>query len=313
MQWRYILYNGSRKWNCPQCGHQTYVRYIDTFKHHTLMTFKYGRCDRENSCGYWLKPKNTITTDDYQTGINQTIVQQIKQSKKRKSIVRQKIHIPLDFYEDHTDPITKDNCYLAKTLDSSVVFKECQARTIKGLPETVCWPWINAEGHIRAIQIHKYRENTYNAYDKKKWFHKFFNLQESYYKQTKKIDCFFNEHLLTTYPQRKVILVEGAKTALTAMKLLKYPDTVIIASFSQSYLKMEHMKKLAEREVHVIPDIHSFQQWKDVCQQSSEIYPNMKIFIYDDLEKIATPEQMSKGWDIGDFLVHGYQDFQLKQ
>lgn len=48
-----------KKWLCPACGKKRYVRYYDFSKGKYLL-YQYGRCDREESCGYWVKPEYTI-------------------------------------------------------------------------------------------------------------------------------------------------------------------------------------------------------------------------------------------------------------
>jgi len=57
-QYRYHLPTKAIKANCPQCGQKglkTLSRYIDS---HTgeLLPAEYGRCDREDKCGYFLSP-----------------------------------------------------------------------------------------------------------------------------------------------------------------------------------------------------------------------------------------------------------------
>jgi len=53
----YELDSTSKKYKCPKCKEKTFVRMRDV-KTGNLVDPIYGRCDRENSCSYYLYPKN---------------------------------------------------------------------------------------------------------------------------------------------------------------------------------------------------------------------------------------------------------------
>ncbi len=54
---RYALETGSRRYTCPQCNQSNkFKRYIDN-ESGTYIADIVGRCDRENNCGYHLRPK----------------------------------------------------------------------------------------------------------------------------------------------------------------------------------------------------------------------------------------------------------------
>ena len=52
---RYSLDKSSKKFICPNCNKKTFVYYVDTEKGKYLST-DYGRCDREQNCGYHKAP-----------------------------------------------------------------------------------------------------------------------------------------------------------------------------------------------------------------------------------------------------------------
>lgn len=53
--YKYALYN-KEKFVCPSCGQANkYQRYVD-ISTGSLIDYKYGRCDREDTCQYWVKP-----------------------------------------------------------------------------------------------------------------------------------------------------------------------------------------------------------------------------------------------------------------
>ena len=55
-QYKYNLQKGSAKSICPSCGKKTLVRYVDSVTGECLPE-QYGRCDREDKCGYFNIPK----------------------------------------------------------------------------------------------------------------------------------------------------------------------------------------------------------------------------------------------------------------
>ena len=57
-QFKYHLDKSSKKFNCPKCGKRRFVKYIET-ETDTYTDSKYGRCDRQNSCGYQFYPNET--------------------------------------------------------------------------------------------------------------------------------------------------------------------------------------------------------------------------------------------------------------
>ena len=54
---RYRLDPSSHKAVCPQCGRRRFVNYVDRHTLEPLAAGECGRCDRENSCGYHLPPR----------------------------------------------------------------------------------------------------------------------------------------------------------------------------------------------------------------------------------------------------------------
>lgn len=62
MQYAYGLDTSSKKYDCPQCGHKAcMVAYLDNETKAPVDVHQYGRCDRENSCGYHKHPKEDPT------------------------------------------------------------------------------------------------------------------------------------------------------------------------------------------------------------------------------------------------------------
>lgn len=56
-EYKYILDKSSKKFVCPDCNKKRFVKFIDTTTGNYLAD-EYGRCDRQNECGYFTIPPN---------------------------------------------------------------------------------------------------------------------------------------------------------------------------------------------------------------------------------------------------------------
>ena len=64
-QFKYHFDKSSKKFNCPQCGKKTFVKYVDIETGH-YADERYGKCDRKNKCDYMLYPNDyTIVNYNY--------------------------------------------------------------------------------------------------------------------------------------------------------------------------------------------------------------------------------------------------------
>ena len=54
--YKWSLRKGGRKMRCPNCGQMRFVPFVLTADGRTLAGSEFGRCDREQSCGYFRYP-----------------------------------------------------------------------------------------------------------------------------------------------------------------------------------------------------------------------------------------------------------------
>ena len=65
--YKWVLRKGSRKEICPNCGQKRFVPYVSAADGKTLAGAQYGRCDREQHCGYICYPSGDGLPDVQKT------------------------------------------------------------------------------------------------------------------------------------------------------------------------------------------------------------------------------------------------------
>lgn len=174
---------------------------------------------------------------------------------------------------------------------------------------SVFWQ-IDFKGNVRGGKIMQYRmrEDAISFLKKVcsrvkdnippvKWVHTFFKRKDEFILK----QCFFGEHLLKKFPDRKVGIVESEKSALIAS--LYHPDIIWLASGGADGLTDEKMTILKGRDVLLFPDLGKFELWNDKAVHMRDYLGVSNVFVCDVLEKEATEEDREKGLDLGDFLI----------
>ena len=62
-KYKWTLRHGGGKLICPKCGQRRFVPYVSTADGKTLAGAKYGRCDREQNCGYQRYPGKEVNAN----------------------------------------------------------------------------------------------------------------------------------------------------------------------------------------------------------------------------------------------------------
>ena len=291
---RYILepYTGrNSRHTCPQCKKpHEFSRYIDTDTGEILAD-NVGRCNRIDQCGYHYTPKQYFTDAGIKPE-NNTKPMPVTKQPEPTFIPDEVFKQSLKGYEDNN---------LIKFLDRILGFEKAEILinlykigTSKryGGGTTVFWQ-IDSQGNVRAGKLIKYAENGHRIHGKNNWVHSVLKLDNFNLKQ-----CLFGEHILKHAPEAVVGLVESEKTAIVASAFI--PDMVWLATGGAENLNNKEVKVLRGRNVILFPDASKdgriYDKWK---QKADEFGFNTS----DLLEKETTPEQMTAGVDIADFLI----------
>lgn len=340
-EYRYTFDQSSRKYYCPSCGKKEFVKYIDRHTGNYLPD-QYGRCDRENNCAYFLDPYNdgyAKMIQDQERGYEIDPVRW-KPSTRPKSIKMKKpdpVFMPKEVLR-HTLNGYDENVFIQnlcsrvpfpfEASDVEKVISLYRLGTVTDdyltddyLTGATTFPYIDAKGNVRTIQVRLYDEDNHGAGNnfihamlKKHHEKKNQPLPDwliAYYRNEKVVSCLFGEHLLSKYPNNPVAIAEGPKQAIYGTLYFGLPDNpntpVWLATFNVSSLNAEICRPLTRRNVTLYPDLSiggkAYYNWCDKAKEIQKRVPGLIVQVSDLLERLATDADRKSGNDLADYLI----------
>lgn len=326
---KYTLDKSSKKFMCPGCHKKTLVKFIDIENNYAPERF--GRCDREDRCGYFIKPDDA---DDYIF-----IPRSIIEDKPTSYIPKEYAIGTLKDYQ--LNPLIK---YLISKFGESKVM-ELIAKYRIGIDDTSSFTkdWVifwqfDKDNNIRSGKMIKYNDQGKRCKDvSSTWYHKKHLNGQPLFTDFNLKQCLFGEHLIPT-ATKPIAIVESEKTALIASIHLDKHLWVACGGLNQ--LSASKMEILRNRSVTLFPDLGCFGEVGEFYRdnetnlfyirdknhwipynQTPDIFktgngPPLSAFekwkvkakefefnISDHIERIATDEDRLKGLDIADFLL----------
>jgi len=330
---RYILEKGSKKNVCPQCDKKRFVRYIDTVTGKYLPD-AYGRCDREIECSYHLNPyKNDYAKMIWKQEQGNVVNVKPKAPTYKPKPKKETAFIPVSelrkTLQDYDKNIFIQNLltkvefpFYAEEVETLISLYRLGTNAKNG---AVCFPFIDVEQNIRAIQ-EKIFDAT-NHTDKSKKFHTSWlhaRLQydryknkplpdwlQSYLNNDTVVSCLFGEHLLTKYPHNPVALVEAPKTAIYGTLYFGFPEQptnlLWLSVFNLSSLTYDKCKVLKGRNVYLFPDASkdgtAFNKWSSKASKIESKLSGTYFKVSDLLEQYAPDRDKEQGNDLADYLI----------
>ncbi|MBN1279718.1 MAG: hypothetical protein JW989_08120 [Chlorobiaceae bacterium] len=289
---RYRLERGGVKYACPACRQQRrFVRYVDTLTGEQVAD-EVGRCDREDSCGYHLRPSEYFR----QTG-----------TKPPTAAARRKEPMP----EPEPSSIDAETAgrsltgyghnnfalWLCSVFGEEIAFRLVDAYhvgTSRHWPGASIFWQQDVTGKIRGGKIMLYDAVTgrrvKEPFNHVTWVHKALKIELYHLRQ-----CLFGEHLLAADPVKPVAVVESEKTAIVAAGFM--PEYIWTATAGKGNLKVVKLGLLRGREVTLFPDLGAFEKWKAAVDQM----PGVRVS--DVLERRASEEDRVAGLDLADFIL----------
>ena len=294
------------KFPCPgkNCGQRTLSRYINN---ETLEYFpdpSVGMCDRRDSCGYHLSPRQYYEAN----GIKHepSDYQNITPPPPKKPttyidfsfVKKAQLRIMSNYFVDYLNSLFKDE--LTKFLVEK--FHLCPSTKWEG--SNIFWQ-IDEQYRARTGKIMLYNKLTGKRVKEPRslisWVH-----SEAKWPDFTLEQCFFGLHQITKDLTNTLGIVESEKTAILMTAI--YPDLAWLASGGMT-LSISKFESLTGRKIILFPDAGigkggrgtPFEIW-------SEIADTLKILGFDIsvsnlIENIVTEEQRKKGYDLADYLI----------
>ena len=276
--YKWTLRHGGGKLICPKCGQRRFVPYVSTADLKTMAGAEYGRCDREQNCGYQRYPGKEVNA-------NGIIPVEINPEP------------PLRFYPaavvvDADTPLFE---YVAKLVGVSRALDIWNRYKIgRDGKRTVFWQ-IAKDGTIRAGKSIPYKTDGHRDKDDPypaNWLHKS-RAWDGMHTGEDLQQCYFGEQLLNERKDAPVMIVESEKTAAIMSELSR--KYIWLASGGSQGVKSEDKNKaLAGRYVTLLPDHGQYWKWATVANANG-------WHIIDKCEKYPVFD----GCDILDYVIVG--------
>lgn len=322
--YKYKFDRSSRKFLCPRCGKKRLVRFVDSVTGE-LQPEQYGKCDREEKCGFLLYPKS----DRIDSGNLTRSIAIRRESKLPEN--RKQVFIPWKALEDIWGGY--DECDFFKYLKTKGVPDKLLEKVIEiyylgtiqsgYLRGALTIPFVNENDQVAFVQVKQFDEQ--NKTVKTSALHSLLKDKpgnqwiEEYEQNEKRVSCFFGAHLLKKYPRNPIALVEAPKTAIYGTCYYGEPkddnDLLWLAVYNKSSLTEDKFKVLNGRNIAVFPDLSAnggtFNEWKIKVEQFANKLPKTKVLVSDFLELYAPNELRQSGGDLADFLCQfTWQEYQ---
>ena len=283
-QYKYYLDRSSKKFNCPNCGKRTFVRFIES-ETGKYLSDEFGRCDRENNCGYYSDPKG-----------------EIKNTFEVKNIILPEPSFHnLDLVDKSMSEYFKNN--FIQFLNS--IFSDCDVKKAvkkyfigtskfwKGA--TVFWQ-IDSLEKVHSGKVLQYDSNTGKRHKTNEgkslinWVHRILKINDFNLKQ-----CLFGLHLINESNRKVVAIVESEKTAVI-MSIFK-PEYTWLSTGSKQGFKYEMLKPIKEYEINAFPDKSEYKDWQNIAIELNSIGFNIRV------SDLLENTDYENGTDLADIFI----------
>jgi hypothetical protein len=281
-QYKYQLDKSSKKFNCPQCGKKRFVKYVENETGHYADS-KYGRCDRQDSCGYKLYPNNNSI-------VNYNYVP--PKPKKPTYIDKEILQKTLTKY-DINPLVTYLYSHYTKNEVNATIDKYQVGTSNRFNYSTVFWQMDNT-GNIRSGKIMAYDITTGKRVKKEdgspliSWAHTALNIPEFNLNQ-----CLFGLHLLSE-SIKQVAIVESEKTAV--IMSIEFPQYTWMATASLNGFKYDLLEPLKNKEIIAFPDKGGYERWRSTADNLNRVGFDIRV------SKLLENKGYETGWDLVDVI-----------
>ena len=289
--YRFALEKGGAKYPCPACQQMRFVRYVDSFAGEQVAD-EVGRCDREDSCGYHLRPSEYHKQEGPKLTYTPRPDRKSEPLPEPSLIDTQIMRASLTRYNENN--LCRWLCLVFGEDRAFELTAAYKIGTSKHWPGACVFWQINRDNKIRGGKIMLYNSDTgrrvKEPFNHIQWAHKVMKIEPYHLQQ-----CLFGEHLLTVDLQKPVAIVESEKTAVVAAGFI--PEYVWLATAGKNNLNRDKLKALQGRRVKLYPDLMAYDKWKEIAGGVSG------VSVSDILERRASEADRAGGLDLADYLL----------
>lgn len=281
---------------CPNCGHRTFVLYVDEDNqplHETV-----GKCDRLNNCAYHYPPHQYFADngEDYRPTIKRRFEPTIPPIYLRKDMLVKSCNYTLE----HGNNLV---AYLRGVFGDELTMKmvtDYFVGTSKQFGGGSCvFFQIDRQGRIHRGKIMQYkgdghRAKTASGNGMVNSVHSLLGISDRLPAQ-----CLFGEHLLNRRPDAPIALFESEKTAMVASATL-LGGFVCVAVGSCANLTPKMFEPLQGRNVVLFPDNGKHVEWLEKGETLRHMVGSLQI------SSIMEWEASNAGDDLMDWIVERY-------
>lgn len=299
--YKWSLRKGGKKERCPQCGKLRFVPFVLTADPAVKAGPEYGRCDREQSCGYFRYPGGEVKADNDREYI--------------PGPPKEPILFPGWISEDtpaECNSLIRAYAELVGVGNLYMMMKRYRCGT--GTRGECIYYQFDGE-HVRTAKAILYGKDGHRLKTEDGglpvwWMHKSPQLRQ--YTAGKELkQCFFGQHLLSRYPTASVFVVEAEKTAVLMAAADGVPlcERVWIACGGSQMLKGAiDLMPLIGRDVTLIPDDGQYWNWR----RTAEAYGWRCI----DIAPLKVRHHLPDGCDIWDvkeqLIINNKEPYELQ-
>lgn len=293
--YRFTLDKSSKKFTCPSCGQKRFTKFIDTVTGDYADDI-FGRCDREQKCGYFKAPKKDFESRDDFRAAQLRAIENLKEKEKLPPSFVDLKYVKASI---HFDALQRSNFFKAfETMCGSENLLNSCKKYIVGVSKffgdfsPVFWQ-IDTERRVRTAKIMKYDEDGKRDKTLEKSFsfaHNLIGFQDFNLKQV-----FFGSHLIPHFDT--IIIVESEKTAIILHSI--FNEILFLAtSGSNNFancLENLGVEVFDGKDLYILPDKGIEDYWTKIRNE------NLK-----DAKLLLLPETAAVGDDALDLVIDFY-------
>ena len=293
--YRFTLDTSSKKFKCPSCGQKRFTKFIDTVTGDYADDI-FGRCDREQTCGYFKVPKKGFESREEFRAAQLRAIAKLKEKDKTPPSF-----VDLKYVKSslHFDALQKSNFFKAFEImcGREQLLNACKKYIIGvskhfGDFSPVFWQ-IDTDRNVRTAKIMKYDENGKRDKTLEKSFsfaHNLIGVKNFNLKQV-----FFGSHLISNF--ETIIIVESEKTAVILHSIF---NKILFLATSGSNNFANCLDNLGVevfngKNVYILPDKGIEPYWMKIRNE------NLK-----DAKLLLLPETAAVGSDALDLVIDLY-------